>query len=293
MADRLLKVTQNIISKRRKRSMKKRSGRTSNKFSLSKKTWFAGALLTVVLMLPYVSFAARPLVTDDSGTLGKGKYQVEFGMETFSWKDRGDGVKIEETGTEASGVFTYGILDNVDVVAGFPYAWGKVKENSTTAFDANRLSDISLEAKWRFYEKNGFGLALKPGITLPMGNYKKGFGTGRATYGLTFIASKEIEPFGFHFNAGYTRNENKVDERKDLYAASVAATYEMIKGLNAVGNIGFERNADPTVQTTPAFALVGLNYSVNDHIMLDAGYRFGLNKQEVDYAIIAGVTFNF
>jgi len=63
-------------------------------------------------------------------------------------------VKIEETSTEASGSFTYGVLGNVDIVAGFPYVWGKVQENDTTVFDANRISDISLKAKWGFYEKD-------------------------------------------------------------------------------------------------------------------------------------------
>ena len=250
-------------------------------------------IAAMALCVPSLSFANRPLVTDDSGTVGKGKFQVELGVETFSWKDREDGVKIEETVTEASGVFTYGVLDNVDIVAGFPYVWGKVKENSATVFDANRLSDISLEAKWRFLEKDGFGLALKPGITFPTGNYKKGFGTGSVTYGVTFIASKELEPFGFHFNAGYTRNENKVDERKDLWSASVAATYEIIKGLSVVGDIGIGSNTDSSISTAPAFALAGLNYAINDHIMLDAGYKFGLNKQEVDHAITAGITYNF
>jgi hypothetical protein len=255
------------------------------------KVWLV--MIAMILCVPSTSFAARPLVTDDSGTLGRGGFQVELGIETFSWQDREDGLKIKETGTEASGSFTYGVLDNVDIVAGFPYVWGKVKENSATVFDANRLSDISLEAKWRFFEKDGFGLALKPGITLPTGNYKKGFGIGRVTYGATFIASKELEPFGFHFNAGYTRNENKVDERKNLLSASVAATYEIIKGLNVVGDIGIGPNTDSSISTAPAFALVGMNYAINDHIMLDAGYKFGLNKQEVDYAIIAGITLCF
>jgi hypothetical protein len=248
-------------------------------------------MVAMTLFIPSISFAARPLVTDDSGTVGKGGFQVELGVETFSWQDREDGVKFKDT--EASGVFTYGLLDNIDIVARFPCVWGKVKENGATVFDANRLSDISLEAKWRFFEKDGFGLALKPGITLPTGNDKKGFGTGRVTYGITFIASKELEPFGLHFNAGYTRNENKVDERKDLFSVSLAATYEVIKGLNMVGDIGTGSNTDSSISTAPAFALVGLNYAVNDHIMLDAGYKFGLNKQEVDYAITAGITFSF
>jgi len=250
-------------------------------------------LLAGALTVPSPSFAARPLKTDDAGTVGKGKVQVELGVESSSWKNTEDDIKIKEMEMEASCVFTYGLMDTVDLVAGFSYVWGKVEEDGETVFDANRLSNVSLEAKWRFFEKNGFGLALKPDITLPTGNHKKGFGTGRVTYGLTFVASKEIEPFAFHFNAGYTRNENRVEERKDIWSASVAATYEAMKGLNMVVNIGFERNADPTAQTTPAFALVGLYYAVNDYITLDAGFKFGLNRAEMDHAVIAGITIAF
>lgn len=275
----------------------KEDKKMSNRFEKRIQEWVLPKLwllvVAMILCVPSVSFAARPLVTDDSGTVGKGGFQVELGIETFSRRNREDGVKIKETGIEASGVFTCGVLDNIDVVAGFPYAWGKVKENGTIVFDANRLSDMALEAKWRFFEKDGFGLALKPGITLPTGNDKKGFGAGRVTYRVTVIANKELEPFGFYFNAGYTRNENKVDERKDLLSASVAATYEIIKGLNVVGDIGIASNTDASIRTAPAFALVGLNYAITDRIMLDAGSKFGLNRQEVAYAITAGITFNF
>ena len=262
-------------------------------FLVQKWTILMFLLIAGILVVSSSSFAARPLVTDDSGTVGKGKFQVELGVESSSRKNTEDDVEIKETGTELSGVFTYGVTDSIDMVVGFPYSWKKVKEDGETVFDANRFSDVSMEVKWRFYEKDGLGFALKPRVTLPTGNEEKGFGTGRAGYGLTFIASKEMEPFSFHFNAGYTMNDNKVEERKDIWSASVAATFEAAKGLNLVGNTGVERNADPEVQTAPAFALVGLNYSLNDHIMLDAGFKFGLNKQEVDNAFIAGVTLNF
>lgn len=250
-------------------------------------------MVAMTLCVPSVSFAARPLVTDDSGTVGEGKVQAELGVETFTWQDREGGIKIKETGIEASAAFTYGLFDHIDVITGFPYVWGKAKENDQTIFDANRLSDISIEAKWRFYEKDGLGLGLKPGITLPTGNHRKEFGTGRPTYRLTFIASKEIGNLGFHLNACYTHNENKVDERKNLWSASVAATYEAIKGLNLVGNIGLERNAGPTIKTAPAFWLAGFNYSFNDYFSVDAAFKFCLNRQEVDRAIIAGITLNF
>ncbi|HEX2964604.1 MAG TPA: transporter, partial [Syntrophorhabdaceae bacterium] len=249
--------------------------------------------LAFLLIIPGLTFAARPLVTDDSGTIGKGNVQTELGIEVSSTRNTEADVKIKEKDTEASATLTYGVFDHIDIVAGFPYVWAKVKEDGETVFKANRHSDISLEVKWRFFEKDGFGLALKPCITFPAGNYKKGFGTGRATYGMTFIASKEMEPFGFHFNVGYNRNENKLQERKDLWSASFAATYEALKGLNIVGNIGTERNADPHIGTAPAFGIVGVNYSINDHIAIDTGFKFGLNKQEVDKAVIAGITLVF
>lgn len=266
------------------------SGKTDKRLFGYKWAGLAVLLLAGALIVPSPSYAARPLVTDDTGTVGKGKMQVELGAEVFSWRDTVEGVRVKEKGTEASGVFTYGVLENVDVVAGCPYAWGKVQEDGVTVFNENGILDTSLEMKWRFYEKDGFVLALKPGVTLPTGNHKKGFGAGRVTYGLTFIATKEIEPFAFHFNAGYTRNENRVEERKNIWAASLAGEYAVTKTLRLVGNVGLERNAAPASNTAPAFALGGLIYAINDTISLDVGVKVGLNKAEVDHSIIAGIT---
>lgn len=250
-------------------------------------------LLAMILAVPSVSFAARPLVTDDAGTVGKKKVQLEMGVEASFWKDTEDGVETKDKETEASAVLTYGLTDTIDLVASVPYTWHKIEEDGATIFDQNGISDVSFEVKWRFFEKDGLGLALKPGIFLPTGDHEEGFGSGRVNCGITFIATKEFDPFALHFNASYRRNENKVDERRDLYAASLAATYKVIKGLNLVGNVGFERNADPEKDTMPAFALVGLNYAITDFLMVDAGVKFGLNKQEADHAFIGGLTLNF
>lgn len=274
------------------KGMKKEMNKMKERLESSKRIGSV-FLLVAVLTVSAPAFAARPLITDDTGTAGKGNAAVELGVGASSWKETVEGVRVKEKGTEASGVFIYGVSENVDVVAGFPYAWSKVREDGTTITNEHGIPDISLELKWRFFEKNGFGLAVKPCMTLPTGDHKKGFGAGRVTYGLTFIASRELGPFGLHLNAGYVRNENRVDERKNLWSASVAATYEAVKGLNLVGNMGLECNADPVVGTAPAFALAGFNYAINDRIALDAGYKLGLNKQEMDRSIIAGVTLSF
>jgi hypothetical protein len=84
-------------------------------------------------------------------------------------------------------------------------------------------------------------------------------------YSAFFITTKEIEPWVFHFNAGYMRNENNAEERFDLWHVSLATEFQAGENLKAVANIGAERNADPLSDTHPAFVLGGLIYSLSDN----------------------------
>lgn len=240
------------------------------------------------LSLFAVSHAAHPLITDDTGTQGKGKFQLELNSE-FSHEDE-DGA-IEEAFKLAS-VLTYGLADTVDIVLGIPYQHVRLKEDGAKQTE-NGLSDISLEFKWRFYEKDGLSLALKPGITLPAGDEDKGLGAGQFTSSVFFIITKEVEPWAFHLNLGYIRNENKADERKNLWHASVAAAYGLAEKLTLVGNIGIERNTDRNVNTHPAFVLGGLIYSLSDNLDIDFGVKAGLSRPETDYSVLAGLAWRF
>ena len=98
-------------------------------------------------------------------------------------------------------------------ILGVPYEWIRAKEEGDT-FTENGISDISLEVKWRFYEKDGLSFALKPGISMPTGDEEKGLGAGRVGYRIFFITTKEIAPWAFHLNLGYIRNENKAMNEK-------------------------------------------------------------------------------
>jgi hypothetical protein len=150
-----------------------------------------------------------------------------------------------------------------------------------------------LEGKWRFYDKNHLSFAVKPSITFPTGNEKRGLDTGRATYSVFFIGSKVIEPLAFHLNLGYTRNQNRVDERKDIWHASLAAEAQIVKDLKAIGNVGVERNPDKSSSTAPAFILGGLIYALLKNLDIAFALKGGLNKPEIDYSILAGVALRF
>ncbi|MDI6761877.1 MAG: transporter [Thermodesulfobacteriota bacterium] len=249
--------------------------------------------LTLTLILTSTSvFAAHPLITDDAGTQGKGKFQLELNGEYGHEKE--DGVK--EQAFEISSIITYGLFDNLDLVLGIPYQSIRTKEKVEEEWEKNReggLSDISFEVKWRFYEIEGFSFAVKPGITLPAGNERKGLGAGRVTYSFHSIVTKEIGPLAFHANFGYFRNENKVNKRKDLWHVSLATEVEVVKDLKIVGNIGMERNPEKDSHRNPAFLLGGVIYSFTKYFDIDFGVKYGLNKPETDLTLLVGIAFRF
>lgn len=266
-------------------------------------------LATMNFLVSPVSYAAHPLVTDDTGTQGKGKFQVEVNSEFTYDKERedtdGDGVEdtVKVTGGEIATVFTYGALDNLDIFVEAPYVWSKTKVNGVVdpadpSADAKGVSDIVIGAKWRFYEHEGVSFGLKPGISLPTGKEEKGLGNGRPSYEILFLATKELEPWAFHLNLGYTYNEYKLQadkelKRKGIWKASLAAEVEVVKDLKIVADTGIERNEEKGKNTHPAFILGGLIYSITENFDINFGVKGGLNKPADDMAVLAGMAIRF
>ena len=251
-----------------------------------------------VISLAGTGFAAHPLITDDAGTQGKGRFLLEVNSEFGYDKERAEEVTTKETGVEVAGLLTYGLTENVDIVLGLPYQWTKTKEDGETVSDVDGVTDLSLEAKWRFYENDGFSFALKPGFTLPTGNERKGLGNGRPSYALTFITTKEIEPWAIHLNLSYFHNEYRLREdkaanRRGIWHVSLAGELEVIENLKAVANIGVERNSDKESNRHPAFILGGIIYSISENVDIDFGLKKALNKPETDYAILLGMALRF
>lgn len=252
-------------------------------------------IVSALLLAPHLSWAAHPLITDDAETQGDGKFQVEVnGQYDYDKETAAEGT-VKTTGGEAASIVSYGMIDTVDLVFVMPYQWNTVKEDGVTVSDEQGVSDMTVEVKWLFFEKEGLRLAFKPGISIPAGNEKKGLGSGKTGYGAFLIASVETNPWQFHVNVGYRRHENTVDidERRDIWHASAAATCEVIQNMKAVGNIGIERNADKSSDSNPTFILGGIIYSIGDNFDLDFGVKRGLNEAETDYSLLAGTTFRF
>jgi hypothetical protein len=182
----------------------------------------------------------------------------------------------------------------VDLVLGVPFQHQHVKDSGVVD-ETSGLADLSLELKWRFYEQEGFSLALKPGITIPTGDEDKGLGNGRVSYGVTFIATQELKPVTLHLNLGYVRNEFAATEgqRQDILAASLAATTQLTERVQLATNVGAESNGEAGNGTWPAFALAGVIWGVRESLDLDLGVKVGLNDQEADITALAGMVVRF
>ncbi len=242
----------------------------------------------LVLFFSGICFAAHPLVTDDTGTQGKGKFQVELNYE-FD-REHTDGVR--ENLHDISTVVSFGIIDSLDFVVGLPYQFISTKERGVKT-DEDGIADMSLELKWRFFECEGLSLALKPGLSIPTGDDDKALGAGKVGGGIQFIATQEIDPFAIHFNAGYGRNETTVEEETDIWNVSLAAEVEAAKWLRVVGNVGAERNTDTEDDTPAVFILGGVIIPITENLDIDFGVKGGLTEPEADYALLAGLAFRF
>lgn len=105
--------------------------------------------------------ATHPLISEDTGTQGRGRWQLELNGERT--RDRVDDATVQ--GKQAAAVLSYGFAENADLQAGLPY-----REDGTE----RGFGDASIDVKWRFYESGPLSLGLKPGVTLPTGRDERG-----------------------------------------------------------------------------------------------------------------------
>jgi hypothetical protein len=246
--------------------------------------------------LPGNVFAGRPLITDDTSTQGKGRYLLEIGFDYA--RDNGDGVSQSRKSTSVE--VDYGVADRVDLCVSSAY-WLIQSDNMGDRNSPQGITDTLVELKWRFYQgDSGLSFAIKPGLSVPTGNYTKGAGSGDWRLGsgdakprLYFVATQEIGAFAFHFNAGYMRNFNKISAQQDLWHASLAGEWRFMKRFRFVCNVGIDTNLDKGTADDPKFILGGIIYTLTENIELDFGVRYGLGEPGVDGTTTSGVSIKF
>lgn len=242
------------------------------------------------------AFAAHPLVSDDTGTLGKGNIQVELNGDISSDRESADGSTTKTFGKQLATSFGVGVAEKIDLAVGFARPWGNGNTDDV-AFKDPGSADFALSMKWQAWEHEGFSVAVKPqfGYSYAVGVAPHDHTT---SYGATMILSKEVEALAFHLNAGYNRNQYDLEatreaSRSDIWSFSMATTYEVVKNLKLVADFGGATNENKADSTLPIFAVGGFIYSVNKNLDLSSGVKVGLSKPETDLTGTFGATIKF
>jgi hypothetical protein len=224
------------------------------------------------------ALAAHPMVTDDTGTQGAGRGQIELAGEMGSAHLRDGDERLHERTGEVAATLSYGLSDTLDVVVSAPTSFSRIEGGGTIRSESTGAGDLALGLKWRLLEASGFSLAVKPGMTLPTGDAARGLGAGRVGLGAAVVATQEVGPVRLHLNAGldhgeFARAEDRRARRADVFHVSLAASGEVLPGLQLVGNVGIETSGERADTSSPAFALAGLVYTIGGRIDLDVGIK--------------------
>ncbi len=236
------------------------------------------------------AYPAHPLLTEDGYTQGKGVSQLEFSGEYINRKNTDTDTTVNIlTGTT---IFTHGIADNVDVLISSSFQSTRANVQGSLSRQSG-IGDSAIDVKWKLYEKNSVAIAVKPGVTLPTGDYNKQLGNGEVRYRAFIISSFDLNRFALHLNMGYMRHENRLDERKNLTQASLAGEWRLTKRFKFIANAGIETCRDKSYTEDPVLFLFGMIYKLADNVDLDLGVRKVIVKPEDNFSGLAGITFRF
>lgn len=242
------------------------------------------ALTLLLAAIPAAAF--HPLVTDDTGTQGKGRSQVELAVEV----GRDACEEGEHRRDAGAATLAHGLTDSLDLQASIPYERSELSAAEGSARSAG-VGDAAVEAKWRFLERGGLSLAWKPGLTAPTGDAEDGLGSGRVTGRLSLLATRRWSRVALHANAGYAYNPNHDGERLHLWRFSAAGEVQMSDRWKALVDAGTAR--DVGAGRDPVFVMTGVVFSPAPWIDLDAGLKRGVIGAEERVTALFGTTVRF
>jgi len=240
-------------------------------------------IFCLFLVCPSLSFAARPLSVDDAGTVDKGEFELEAGLEYVNQQDK------EVT---LGFVLKTGILDNWDLGVELPYKFIDFQAGSKT----DGFDDMSITTKYNFFEETDALPALSVSFSLKTdsGNDDKSLGTGEQEYTINTILSKSLDTITIHFNIGYVIKDDSTEENlRDVLTYGFALEYPLNEKFNLVGEINGENERRNKFDDNPMYGLIGFNYSLTESITYDLGVGFEISEASPDFNITTGLTFGF
>ncbi len=229
-------------------------------------------------------YGARPLSTNDAGTVERGHFEVECGYEYA----KGDA----DEENSLSFAVTCGIAQNLDLGVEVPYRFIDFDEGD----DVDGIGDVEFTTKYTLVKETEDhpAFAMSFGVKSETGDETKGLGTGEIDYSINGILTKKINKITTHLNCGYTFvGEPDGEDVDDLMSYAVAVEYPLGEKLNILGEIAGETDFNGNFDNNACSGLFGINHCLNEDIVIDYGFGFGISDASPDYTITSGMTIYF
>ena len=144
------------------------------------------------LLAASAASAGPPFLTDDPAPTDTGHWEIYAPYAESQWR----GSDFEgETGVEMN----YGAAPGIQLTVALPAAYAH--DDKGWRWGAG---DVELSAKYRFYQKGGFSLAVFPAMTLPTAS--NGLGHGRVTGFIPLWFEQDAGPWSTFGGGGYAIN---------------------------------------------------------------------------------------
>jgi len=186
----------------------------------SKRAWL---ILLVIMAFPAGAFAAPPLLTDDTGTPGPGKWEVNDGVTVDKRHD--------ETNYNIPALdINYGIGEYLQLNYSVPW----VMLDSRDQVVHNGLGNSEVAVKWRFLDedKDGIAMSVYPRIIFnnPTSSANRGLVDKGTVFRLPVEVEKKIGVINLNPEFGHDFHQQGGDE----WIYGLALTYAEIKGFEAL-----------------------------------------------------------
>ena len=232
----------------------------------------------LLLAIPALASAAHPFLTEDPGTQGVGHYELELGFAAR----QGD-PSIPGRANQFAPQFSIGVLDNLDLIA--QAFW--ISQTPTAAPTLLGTGDLTLDFKWRFYDKDDLAFGVRAGADMPTDS-DTAFGADQLGWHANGIIGFSFGEYAVYGNAVYAYTRQGA--RRNLGGFSIALTRPDDKPLRGFVEAGIASNPDPANSQWPAVARTGLIYTIVEGFDVDAGVQARLNKAATRLAWLVGAT---
>ena len=234
--------------------------------------------ICIVFETPLSSLNAGgpPLVTDDTGTPGHNKWEINLAYTRTN--------TIHEKTTDFAIDANYGLGEKTQLNLVIPRTYINHDDGIVS-----HLGDIQFATKHRFFDESDWllSVSITPTISFPTGNHRS-----KLDFFLPLEIDKHVKDLYIGTQVGYAIHREKDEENELFYG--FFSEYPVCKGIDVVGEV-FGYFTKHTKTDSPQFN-VGFRYKFDNFlsIMSSAGRSFeGRDSGGEDFHSYLGFRFNF